>query len=119
MAGAGTHNNDIAGIGRDDDASLGQIKSRSSNSDSIVIIEASGEGTNTTPAFADIDDLEFLTWGNDNGTTSVVGTNLTDRVDMRLGRIWQVQEAGEVGTVTVQFEYRGCQGLVVVPGTLN
>ena len=101
---ASTYNNDIAGIGRDDASALGQIKSRSQNSDDIVTIEAEGEGTNSTPSFTDIDDLEFLTWGNDNGTTSEVGNNLAYGSSRRLARIWQVQEVGEVGTTTISFD---------------
>ena len=104
-SGASTHNNDIAGIGRDDEATLGQVKSQSQNSDGIVIIEAGDEGTNSNPDFNDIADLEFLTWGNDNGTTSEVDTNLpSEDIVRRLGRTWQVQEVGELGTTTVQFD---------------
>lgn len=107
LTGASTYDNDIAGIGRDDTSGLGQVKSRSSNSDSIVIVSADGEGTNSTPSFSDIADLEFMTWGNDNGTTSQVTTNLAPGVSKRLGRIWQVQEEGELATTTVQFDLTG------------
>ena len=83
---------------------MGQVKSRSQNSDGIVIIEAGSEGTNSNPDFNDIDDLEFLTWGNDNGPTDEVVETLSDSGVKRLGRIWQAQEVGEVGTTTVQFD---------------
>ena len=114
LSGANTMNHDIAGIGRDDASTLGQVKSRSGNSDSIITIEAVGEGTNATPVFADIQNLEFLTWGNNNGTTNEVTTNLTADVLKRLGRIWQVQEVGELGTTTVQFDLSG----LTVSGTM-
>ena len=64
---ASTYDHDIAGIGRDDASGLGQVKSKSSNTDSIITLEADGEGTNSATAFTDMDDLEFLTWGN-NGS---------------------------------------------------
>lgn len=104
---ASTYDNDIAGIGRDDTSGLGQVKSGSSNSDGIVIVSVDGEGTNEVPSFNDIDDLEFMTWGNDNGTTSQVTTNLPAGVSKRLGRIWKIQETSETGTTTVQFDLSG------------
>ena len=40
LSSASTYNHNIAGIGRDDDSGLGQVKSRSSFTESLVIIEA-------------------------------------------------------------------------------
>ena len=104
---ASTYNNDIAGIGRDDLSRLGQVKSRSVNDDSIVTIEVEGEGTNAITNFDDMDDLEFLTWGNDDGGTTEVDTNVPDSVAERLGRVWQAQELGEVGSTTIEFDLSG------------
>ncbi len=102
---AGTYNNDIAGIGRDDDSELGQVKSKSVNSDAIVTIEADGEGTNTLPSWSDIADLEFMTWGNNGGAATWTYTGAPAHSGCRIvSRIWSVQETGDVGTVRIEFD---------------
>ena len=58
---------DIAGIGRDTGSNLLQLKSRSSNPDGLLAIE--GDALN-------ISDTEFLTWANNDTTTSI--SNTTD-----------------------------------------
>ncbi len=100
---ASTYDNDITGIGRDDGSGLGQIKSQSQNTDGVVIIEAESEGTNASPAFVDMDDLEFLTWGNDDGTAVWTTTGAPTGYSL-LTRKWAVQEVGEIGTVNVAFD---------------
>lgn len=93
------YKNDIAGIGQDDDTSLNQTQSRSINTDSIVTI---GNASN-------LENGEFLVWGNDNGSTTEVNTNIPTNVEIenRLGRVWQTQETGDVGTVDVSFDLSG------------
>ncbi|MBZ0165791.1 MAG: hypothetical protein K8I00_03220, partial [Candidatus Omnitrophica bacterium] len=99
-SGASTYDNDIAGIGRDDDSLLAQSQSRSANSDSIVIVSAA----------SDQDNLEFFFWGNDNGSTtassSEVPGGLPGAAAVRLPREWLAQQNGGdgVGTVTVTFD---------------
>jgi len=102
-ATASTYNHNITGIGRDDGSVLGQVKSRSSHAESLVIIEAEGEGTNSTNAFTDIDDLEFLMWAHDNETLSLSGEK-PGPVSPRFTREWTVQTNGNVGTVKVAFD---------------
>ncbi|MBZ0167601.1 MAG: LamG domain-containing protein, partial [Candidatus Omnitrophica bacterium] len=98
--GAGTYDNDIAGIGRDDKSALNQIKSRSVNADSIVTVSSA----------SDLDDLEFLTWGNDDGVVNAVSANvpggLPGLATVRVTREWLAQNNGGdgVGTVTVTFD---------------
>ena len=58
----GTHSgytNNIAGIGQDDAQSLNQSSSTAQKADAII----------TVGSASDLDDGEFLLWGNDNGTT--------------------------------------------------
>ncbi|MEQ9425076.1 MAG: LamG-like jellyroll fold domain-containing protein [Cyclobacteriaceae bacterium] len=102
-AGASTYDNDIAGIGRDDGSDLGQVQSKSQNSDAIVTIVAESEGTNAAPSFTDIADLEFLTWGNDDGSNAWTATGAPALYQI-LTRQWSVQEVGDVGTVTISFD---------------
>ncbi|MBO3698908.1 hypothetical protein [Roseivirga sp. E12] len=93
------YNNDIAGIGRDDDSELDQPKSRSENSDGIVIIDRGGTiGT----------DDSWLIWGNDNGAlTETTALTMPDTIDARLTRVWRVAEEKEVQTTSVSFDLTG------------
>jgi len=108
LATAATYGNDIAGIGRDDGSALGQIKSRSVSEDALVTIEAEGEGTNASNSFADMDDLEFLMWGNDDASidsgSTQVPAGLPGAAAGRFTRVWQAQHEGDVGAVTVSFD---------------
>ncbi|OEK06856.1 hypothetical protein [Roseivirga misakiensis] len=93
------YNNDIAGIGRDDNSELDQPKSKSENSDAIVTIDRGATiSTNDT----------WLIWGNDNGalTESDVVTK-PDTIDSRLERVWRVAERNEVLTTSVSFDLAG------------
>ena len=96
----GTHSgytNDIAGIGRDDRQSLDQLTSSSSNSGAIIEVSSASSQ----------DSGDFLFWGNDDGTTSEVGTNLPPGTGKRLGRIWRFDETGDIGTITLAFDLSG------------
>ena len=100
--GASTHNINIAGIGRDDATALNQTQSISSNTGEILTVSSP----------SDLDDLEFMTWGTDNGSLvagsddlPITDENLPANAITRLGRVWQVQNANGdgVGTVSVDF----------------
>ena len=92
------YNNDIAGIGRDDDSELDQRKSKSENANSIVTIDKGAAiGVDNT----------WLIWGNDDGALTETSLNTPDTVDMRLTRIWRVAEENEMGQVTVSFDITG------------
>lgn len=93
------YNNDIAGIGRDDDSELDQPKSRSENSDGIVIIDR-GATIGTDDA--------WLIWGNDNAAlTETTALTMPDTIDARLNRVWRVSEEKEVQTTSVSFDLTG------------
>ncbi|MEM8829229.1 MAG: Calx-beta domain-containing protein, partial [Cyanobacteria bacterium P01_G01_bin.19] len=82
---AGEYKHDIGGIARDDHSDLLQIKSRSSNADSIITIAAEDTVNG-------LEDGEALIWGNNNSA------ELSQR-------IWQVQEnQGDLGTVSISLD---------------
>ncbi|MFY0593160.1 beta strand repeat-containing protein, partial [Roseivirga sp.] len=93
------YNNDIAGIGRDDDSELDQPASRSENVGSVVTIDR-GASIST--------DDTWLIWGND-GAALTETTSLTkpDTIDSRLNRVWRVAEENEVLTTSVSFDITG------------
>ena len=102
-ANASTYNNDIFGIGRDDDSGLGQVKSKSINSDALITLEAIGEGTNSSPKFSDITDWEFMTFANNDAATDAWSTTEISVGSTRLAREWMVQETGEVGDIKISI----------------
>ncbi|CAG5076380.1 T9SS type A sorting domain-containing protein [Parvicella tangerina] len=94
---AGSHDaydNDIAGIGRDDNSALDQRKSTSINSDAKVIMDKGG-------AFAS--DNDFLVWGNDDGNLAVSTSGAHPSYNYISQRTWRVDITGAPGTVSVSF----------------
>ena len=99
---AATYNNDIAGIGFDNDSELSQPEGTSVNADAILTISADGEGTNISPSLTDIADDEFLSWGNNDGAATWTTTDAPTTYQI-LSREWSIQETGDVAEVTVAF----------------
>ena len=104
------YNHDIAGIGRDDASGLDQRISRSVNDDSLVTVSLENDFTSTNAGRTEThsDDLEFLTWANNDAATDFTATNSSVSVDLTLDRVWQVQEVRDVansaGNVYIEFE---------------
>ena len=109
-------NYDIAGIGRDDDASLNQKQSTSSNPGAVVTMGLTNIfNTNSDNVVSNPDtfnDQDFLMWGNDNepfaaDTPIMVDMSagipgLSSEVDFTaIQRVWKVVERGSVGEVEV------------------
>lgn len=93
------YNNDIAGIGRDDDSELDQPASKSENDDAILTIDR-GATISTNDS--------WLIWGNDNGAmTETSALTMPDTIDSRLTRVWRVAEENEVLTTSVSFDVTG------------
>ena len=96
---------DIAGIARDDGTVLDQMKSMSVNPSAIVTVAHGNDINNPTR----LDDtLDYLVWGHDGSAAtdvafSLVGANAYDR----LARIWRVQNTGDVGDVSIEFDLTG------------
>ncbi|MEM9024446.1 MAG: hypothetical protein AAGB22_11925, partial [Bacteroidota bacterium] len=93
----GTHDsydNNISGIGRDDNSGLDQRKSISLNDDARVIMDKGG-------AFGSNED--FVVWGNDNGSLSATTTGTHPSSTFRLNRVWRADLTGTPGAVSVRF----------------
>lgn len=90
------YDNDIAGIGRDDNSGLNQTASQSQNSLSIVRFFSPSS----------LDNGDFLMWGH-NAPTIWNSTDVPSPYINRLTRVWRVAETGEVGTFSVSFDLSG------------
>lgn len=100
---AGWYINDIFWIWFDNTSELGQVKSKSSNSDSVLTLEAIWEWTNLVNSFVDISDKEFLTIAND-GLGNTWSAVWAPTGYYNLARTWRVQETWEVWTVNLDFD---------------
>lgn len=91
-SGNGNFDFEVAGIGRVD---ASNIQSDSKGSSFVRMNTASGLGNG-----------EFLIWGHDNGSIQNNNTSDVDgaTIQARLGRVWRLNEVGDVGTVTVSFD---------------
>ncbi len=95
------YNNDIAGIGRDDNSEFLQLQSQSENVNSIV------EMNRDNPASIGIDNT-WLIWGNDAGaTTSSRIVTKPETINERLERVWRVAEEGSMGVTDISFDLTG------------
>ncbi|MCB9032969.1 MAG: gliding motility-associated C-terminal domain-containing protein [Chitinophagales bacterium] len=109
LVGSGYDNN-IAGIGREDCQSLLQKQSQSTNTTNVITIyndnQTAGLPTDNASNTSTFTDESFMIWG-DNGAAATYGVNYTLNsfsgiCIYHMNRIWNVQETGSVGTVTVQ-----------------
>jgi hypothetical protein len=94
---AGAHDsydNDITGIGRDDNSGFDQRMAITSNSGARVIMDKGG-------AFAG--DEDFIVWGNDGASTAAVTTDVHPTTTYRVNRIWRADLTGTPGNVSVRF----------------
>lgn len=90
-----TYHHDVAGIGSDvGGQGLLQSSSQSVNDATIVNIEGA----------SDLDDEEYLMWGNDDNPNTFTSDDVLTGITERLERIWKVKETGDVGTVTLNFD---------------
>jgi len=90
-------NNNIAGIGLDATSGLNQTQSRSENPGSIVTI--------ANPS--NLNDGEFIMWGNDGTPFDANLTDVPAGINNRLNRVWRVDVTGNPGTVTIAFDISG------------
>lgn len=105
-AGSNIYQNNVAGIGRDDNASLNQKQSKSVNPNSLVTMGltsiAASNAANTNSFAAN---KSFLVWGDNNQALSSNGvTDLPSGIQSRIACIWRSQETGTVGTVRLKFD---------------
>ncbi|MGL1889537.1 MAG: HYR domain-containing protein, partial [Reichenbachiella sp.] len=106
-AQAGYQNN-IAGIGRDDNYGLNQKQSISQHEGATVTIGlGSVEEGNASNNNSFANDLTFLAWGNDDGSLTEITTELPGNVESRLEREWKVSNINGVGELAIQFDTTG------------
>lgn len=87
----GTYINNIAGLGRDEKTGLFQKQSRSANDSTITIAAGAAVAEDNLSNTADIDDLSFFTWADNNGSTSfsTAVTSVANATN-RMARVWKV-----------------------------
>lgn len=99
--GNGNYDFEVAGIGQAADGSYDK--------------DAKGSGVVRMWNPNGLSNSEFLMWGHDNtvlnSSTTAVGTAVDGTViQERLSRIWRVSEVGDVGTVSISFDFSGVGG---------
>jgi len=107
--GSTTYQNNVAGIGRDDNSGLNQKQSTSVNETSLVTMslgDIKASNVDNTSAFSA--NKSFLLWGDDNGSLGATGvTDLPAGIPSRIARVWQTQETGTVGAVRFRYLLKG------------
>lgn len=101
----GGYDNFVAGIGVDDCLGLEQILSHSVLPGNIVTMALTDNGgTFANPNTFD-NFIEFLMWGNNNGSTTFgCDANTPAGFNMLYGREWLVEENGSIGNTSVGFD---------------
>lgn len=109
-AAASGFNNDIFGIGRDDDSELNQKVSKSVNSDGIITLATTNDfvSSNSDGSRTALSDLNFEVVSNNGGAASWTSTGAPTDFNI-LSRQWQVQEEGSIGSVHLQFDVADAQ----------
>ena len=107
--GSSVYQNNVAGIGRDDNSGLYQKQSTSVNINSLVTMALTSiAASNVANISTFAADKSFLLWGDNNQTLSAVGvTDLPSGVASRIARVWHTQETGTVGTVRFRYSLAG------------
>ena len=98
-----TYEYDVVGIGQDDTSGLNRTSTKYSHVQSTLKISEP-----TAQA-----DGEFLIWAHNNGTRLWSATGAPAGYQV-LGRKWQAQETGDVGTVDIEIDVRDPQWMVPV-----
>lgn len=104
-----SYNDDIFGIGQDDDSALEQRISKSVNPNTVLTASSDTNFTDANTTHADItDNFEFVTHANNAGgtalavTTTDVNPSITDV--KKVNREWHIQEVGDVGCINYKFD---------------
>ncbi len=94
--GSGTYQNDVAGIGRDDDSGLDQRVSHSVNSGTQPTL-ANGATLQTLKPGANTAltaDRSFVMWGHNAGAMTLTTDVTAMGANKRMARVWQTQVTG-------------------------
>ena len=93
--GSSTYQNNIAGIGRDDQAGLYQKQSRSlSSGPQVVMALGTAAASNQANANTIPTDEQFFIWGDDNGSLTTQVATGSNAYTYRFTRIWKTQNTG-------------------------
>ena len=107
-ASASGYQNDIHGIGRDDNYGLNQLSSKSENPGTDILTIQSGNSF-VTPTNAEtgtaLNDKQFFIAGHNNGSTSTVST-LSAGINT-IARKWYAQTTNTLPTESFQFNLSG------------
>lgn len=101
------YNNNIAGIGKDDNSALHQKQSRSNKAGQQVLIGTTGLANTNGENGTGLNEGQFLVWG-DNGQSKALGVPHEKieggvNLNLRFNAVWKVQNTGSVGTVRVAW----------------
>ena len=110
------YNNDISGIGRDDDSGLNQKQSKTINTDDDITIGIKEIATNNKSNSNNfLKNESFLVWGNNNGNLTFDGANnitkdfglgtsaVTNVTAKRIERIWKIKATDTIPTVKLSI----------------
>ncbi len=103
---AGSYNNDIFGIGRDDTSALDQRVSKSVNPDAIITISTINDfvSVNEDATRVSLTDGQFVMISNNDGSASY-NTSLASPDEYKiLDRIWRYQNTGNVSSIYIKFD---------------
>ena len=92
-----SHLHDVAGIGEDDEQNLLLTSSASTSQDAIMGVEIESAG--------EMQDHEFLIWGNDNGLLQTTTANIPADIAFRVERIWRFRRLGNIGDVLITADF--------------
>ncbi|TQV86853.1 invasin domain 3-containing protein [Aliikangiella coralliicola] len=97
--------NDIFGIGQDDTSTLDQKVSRSSSSDSIMVLANDNDFTssNLDVGRTALGNGNYAIVGNNNGAAIWTSTGAPTNFRI-LSRQWKIEETGTVGSLNIQFD---------------
>ncbi|MEM6397340.1 MAG: DUF11 domain-containing protein [Bacteroidota bacterium] len=113
-----TYWNNVTAIGRDDATGLNQRQSRSDGAEALVSIGL-GEiaATNGDNANAFVGNLNFLAFGDDNGTLGWTSTGAppTPTGYEVVGRTYFVQESGTIGPVSISVSDNSSTNAATLP----
>ncbi|MBL7839089.1 MAG: T9SS type A sorting domain-containing protein [Cyclobacteriaceae bacterium] len=97
-AGNGNFDFDVAGIAR--------VNAANQHTD------AKGQGIVRIYDATDLGDVEAFFWGHNNVALTSRSTDVPSGVQSRLAREWGVNETGDVGAITMQFDLSGLYGSI-------
>lgn len=92
-----SHGNDLIGIGQESDGN----HITADNGSEVVI---------TNPS--NLNDGEYLLIGHDNGSISSNIVDVPNGINERVNRVWRADETGDVGTVSIHFDYTNASGFL-------